>query len=82
MDRLAACVQIIPQVHSFFRWGGKVDSAEEELLLIKTSTECYEGLEKRLQAVLPYDVPEIIAMPVHAGLSAYLSWIDDCTSAP
>lgn len=75
-------MQIISGVHSFFSWVGKVDNAEEELLLIKTRVACYEELEKQLQAMLPYDVPEIIAIPIHAGLPAYLSWIDDCTDSP
>lgn len=82
IDKLAACVQVVSGVQSFFRWVGKVDSSEENLLLIKTSADCYEELEKRIRAMHPYELPEIIAVPIHSGFAEYLSWIDDCTKSP
>ncbi|MBI2992976.1 MAG: divalent-cation tolerance protein CutA [Gammaproteobacteria bacterium] len=78
-SQLAACVQIVAGVQSFFRWVGKVDNKEEHLLLIKTTAERYRELEGRITALHPYEIPEIVAIPFSDGLSAYLSWIDDCT---
>lgn len=80
--RLAACVQVIPAVQSFFRWVGKVDNTEEYLVLIKTTTERYQEVEDRIRAMHPYELPEIIAVPISTGLAGYLSWIEDCTHPP
>ncbi len=81
MGRLAACVQIVPSVQSFFSWAGKVDNAAESLLLIKTTTGRYAELEQRIRAMHTYELPEIIAVPIHSGSAEYLSWIDDCTDS-
>ena len=78
-NKLAACVQIIANVQSVFRWVVKVDSAEEHLLLIKTSNDRYDELEKKIQTLHPYELPEIIAVPINIGLADYLTWIDDST---
>ena len=78
-SQLAACVQVVPGVQSFFRWVGKVDNKEEHLLLIKTTPERYPELESRIIALHPYELPEIVAIPITGGLAGYLSWIDDCT---
>jgi len=80
MARLAACVQIIPGVQSFFRWVGRVDNSEELLLLIKTSTECYPALERRILSLHPYELPELITVPITGGLQGYLEWIDANTA--
>ncbi|MFQ5632164.1 MAG: divalent-cation tolerance protein CutA [bacterium] len=77
--RLAACVQIIPGIQSFFRWTNKVDNAEEYLLLIKTTSERYQELEDKIKSLHPYELPEIVAVPIHTGLAGYLSWIGNCT---
>lgn len=74
-ERLCACVNVVPAVRSFFRWQGKVDVAEEHLLVIKTTDDAFELLQDRLAALHPYEVPEVIALPVAAGLPAYLSWV-------
>jgi len=74
-ERLAACVQRVPGVQSVYRWEGVVRDEPEVLLAIKTTGSCYQALEMRLKALHPYDVPEIIALPVVAGSSSYLSWI-------
>ena len=76
--RLAACVQLIPDIRSVFRWEGRVDEAGECLLLIKTGIHCYQELENKIKSLHPYELPEIIAVPVIKGLDDYLSWIDKC----
>jgi len=76
-ERLGACVNVLPQVRSFFRWEGKVDVADEHLLVIKTTNDVFARLQDRLTALHPYDVPEVIALDVTAGLPAYLKWLAD-----
>lgn len=78
-DRLAACVQIIPGVQSFFRWAGKVDNQDELLMFIKTTADKYGELEMKIKTLHPYELPEIIAVPISTGFSDYLSWIEDNT---
>ena len=78
-DKLAACVNIIADVNSCFSWAGKTDTALEHLLLIKTREACYPTLERRVKALHPYELPEIIAVPIHTGLPAYLDWISNST---
>lgn len=73
--RLAACVNILPGVHSVYRWQGALEEAEEVTLLVKTVASRYAGLEAAIRSRHPYDVPEIIALPVAAGLPQYLEWI-------
>lgn len=77
--RLAACVQVLPGLQSWFHWKGKVDCEDEHLLLIKTSSKSYPALEQRIRELHPYELPEIIGVPVSTGLPGYLSWIDECT---
>lgn len=77
--QLAACVNILPGVHSVYRWQGAVEEADELTLLIKTRRACYAALEAAIIELHPYDVPEIIALPISGGLSAYLGWMADCT---
>lgn len=74
-EGLCACVNVVPAVRSFFRWQGKVDVADEHLLVAKTTAAAFESLRDRLVALHPYDVPEVIALPISAGLPAYLSWL-------
>ena len=76
-ERLCACVNVVPGLQSFFRWEGKVDTAEEQLLVVKTTADALELLQERLVALHPYDVPEVIALPIAAGLPAYLRWVVD-----
>lgn len=78
--KLAACVQVLPGLQSWFHWAGKVDCANEFLLLIKTSSASYPALEQRIRELHPYELPEIIGVPVNRGLPEYLSWIDDNSS--
>ena len=74
-ERLAACVNILAPCRSIYRWQGAVETAEEVPLLIKTTPERYPALERAIRAGHPYDTPEIIALPVTAGLPAYLAWV-------
>jgi len=73
--RLAACVNVVPSLTSFFWWQGKIDCASEALLLIKTKKTFFRKLERFLKAQHPYDVPEIIALPIEAGEKSYLDWL-------
>lgn len=81
-ERLAACVNLLPQVRSVYRWEGEVAVDDEVLLMIKTTSARLPALRTRLQALHPYDVPELIALPAAGGLPAYLQWIADATAAP
>ena len=77
--RLAACVNIFPgAVTSIYRWKGKVESAREHLLLIKTSRKGLAKLQAAVERLHSYDVPEFIALPIAAGSRAYLAWLDEC----
>lgn len=78
--RLAACVQIVGPIHSTYRWEREVESATEWLLLIKTTAERLDALQERIVSDHPYDVPEIVAVPIEAGLPAYLGWVVASTS--
>lgn len=74
-EKLAACVNILPRVQSVYRWQGAVESATEIPLLIKSTVEAYPALEAAIRARHPYEVPEIVAVPVERGLPAYLDWV-------
>lgn len=74
-EKFAACVNILPRVQSIYRWQGAVESAVEVPLLIKTTAAAYPALEAAIRERHPYDVPEIIALPITAGLPAYLNWL-------
>lgn len=73
--RLAACVNILPAVQSVYRWQGKLETASESPLLIKTVAARYPEVEALIRELHGYEVPEIIALPVSAGLPAYLDWV-------
>lgn len=79
-ERLAACVNRLALTASTYRWQGAVVEAAEVLLLIKTTAARHEALAARLAELHPYDVPEIIALPVDRGLPAYLDWLAAETS--
>lgn len=74
-ERLAACVNRVPGLASIYRWQGAVESAAEELLLIKTTRDVFPALRMRLLALHPYTLPEVIALPVDAGHAPYLDWV-------
>ena len=78
-EKLAACVNIIPEVQSVFRWENKVDNAPENILIIKTTLNLYDILESRIKELHPYELPEIIAVPIERGLTEYLNWVSENT---
>ena len=75
-NRLAACVSVFPGVRSTYRWKKKIETAQETLLLIKTSKRHVKVLESRFKKHHPYDLPEFLVLPVMSGSRAYLSWLD------
>ena len=79
-DQLAACVNIVPQVESWFRWEGRVERAREVLLLVKTTASGFEPLRKAILKLHPYDLPEIIALPIVSGHAPYLAWVGQSIS--
>jgi periplasmic divalent cation tolerance protein len=72
---LAACVQVVPGVRSWYRWKGSLEASEEVRLEIKTGSESLPGLEEALAELHPYEVPELLVVPVIGGSPAYLSWV-------
>ena len=76
-ERLAACVQILPEIESVYRWKGEVQRAKEVLLLAKTTRARFNELESRVRAIHSYETPEVIALPISAASEAYLKWLLD-----
>ncbi len=74
-ERLAACVNVVPGIRSIYRWQGAIEDEQEVLLVIKTHAERVAALAERLCALHPYDVPELLALPVETGLAPYLQWL-------
>ncbi len=74
-ERLAACGNVIPAVRSIYRWQGTVHDDAEALLVLKTTRDRFEALRDRVLALHPYEVPEVIALPIAAGSASYLDWI-------
>jgi periplasmic divalent cation tolerance protein len=76
---LAACVQILPEMESVYRWQGQIERQSEVLLLAKTTMAKFEELEREVRALHSYETPEIIAVPVRAGSTPYLQWLVQAT---
>jgi periplasmic divalent cation tolerance protein len=76
-SRVAACVNIVGPIKSVYRWEGKVENAEEFLLLVKTWGEAYEDVEAMIRELHSYDLPECIALRVERGSEAYLEWMEN-----
>jgi periplasmic divalent cation tolerance protein len=74
-DKLIACANIVGPVVSHFHWEGRVDRAEEFLVLMKSRLDLFEALSTRVKALHSYEVPEVLALPVVAGSAAYLNWL-------
>jgi len=78
--RLAACVNVLGECTSVYRWKGEIENAREVPVLIKTRAPLYAELETAIVELHPYEVPEIVAMPVVRGLAEYLEWVSEGTS--
>ena len=74
-ERFAACANILPSIESIYRWKGKIESANETLVFFKVSDDRQSAFQDKLRSVHPYDVPEIIFVPVASGLPEYLRWV-------
>src|SRR4051812_8876768 len=75
--RLVACGNILPQIHSVYRWQGKMESADEVLVIFKLPASGYAEFEAKLRSLHPYDVPEILSCGVDRGLPEYLRWVSE-----
>ena len=80
-QRKAACVNMVSQVRSLFRWEGKIEDEKESLLIVKTRAELFPELEALVRGLHSYQVPEIIALPIVQGDEAYLKWLGEETGA-
>lgn len=74
-ERLAACGNVVPGLRSIYRWEGKVQEDAEALLVLKTTRARFDALRARVLALHPYELPEVIALPIEAGSAPYLAWI-------
>lgn len=74
-EHVAACINILPGLTSLYRWQGKIEAAQEVLMIIKTTGENYPRLESALKACHPYELPEILAVTADSGLPEYLQWV-------
>jgi periplasmic divalent cation tolerance protein len=75
-EGLAACVNILPPMRSIYRWKGKIEDATEQLLVIKSAVARFPAIRDRLRALHPYELPEIISVPIVDGLPEYLAWLN------
>jgi periplasmic divalent cation tolerance protein len=78
--RLVACASVIGPIRSIYRWQGAVERAEEHLLLVKARAADLAAIEAQVRALHSYEVPEVLALPVHGGSAAYLAWLAESTS--
>ncbi|MDR7481394.1 MAG: divalent-cation tolerance protein CutA [Armatimonadota bacterium] len=81
-ERLAACVTVVPGVRSVYRWQGRVETAEEVLLVLKTTAPRLEALAARVRALHSYQVPEVVAVPITGGWPPYLAWLVEEVATP
>jgi periplasmic divalent cation tolerance protein len=79
-ERLAACANVVPGLTSIYRWKGKICRDREVLVIMKTRRSRFQALARRVRALHPYSVPEIIALPVAVGSPAYLAWVAESTT--
>jgi periplasmic divalent cation tolerance protein len=75
--RLAACAQIVGPISSTYWWKGKVESADEWMCLMKTRHDLFADLERAIREIHPYEIPEIVAVPIVPGSASYMNWLDN-----
>ena len=73
----AACANLIPKIESIYRWQGKLEQGDETLVLFKTTSARFAAFQEKLKSLHPYEVPEIVSVPVRAGWPAYLRWVTE-----
>jgi len=78
-EKLAACVNVVGPVHSFYRWRGAIEKAREYMLIIKAAMRDFSKLERRVRELHSYEVPEIVAVPLAAGSRPYIAWLAEST---
>lgn len=81
-ERLAACVNVLPEMESVYWWRGTIEHDRERQILMKTTTARLEALERRVAELHPYDVPEFLVLPLTGGSAAYLEWLRSSTETP
>lgn len=77
-EKLAACVNILPSVTSVYKWQGQIETAQEQLLLIKSRDDFYARIEAEIIRLHPYELPEVVAVPMAHALPQYIEWINTC----
>lgn len=78
-ERLCACANLVPGVRSIYTWQGKVEDDREILVVLKTRRDLFEKVDARIRALHPYEVPEVVMLPVEAGSERYLAWVGEVT---
>jgi periplasmic divalent cation tolerance protein len=81
-ERLCACVNVVPGVGSVYRWKGRIQEERESLLVMKLAAASLPALRRRLSALHPYELPELVALPVAGGLPVYLAWVERESGPP
>ena len=81
-ERLVACINILPVMESVYRWEGRIDQSRERQIVMKTVRERVEELKRRLEELHPFDVPELLVVPVSGGGDRYLAWVRESVGAP
>lgn len=76
-EKFAACASVLPAVESIYRWKGKIETGNETLVFFKLSEDRHSAFQEKLRSLHPYEVPEIIFLPITAGLPDYLRWVAD-----
>lgn len=78
-EGLAACVNIVREVRSIYKWQGRIEDEKEVLMVIKTRSSLFDRLKERVKQIHPYSVPEVIALPIEKGIEPYLKWVEEVT---
>ncbi|MBK8814476.1 MAG: divalent-cation tolerance protein CutA [Methylococcaceae bacterium] len=77
-NKQAACVNVLPGITSIYRWNDQIETTEEHLLVIKSASQYYAAIENTIRSHHPYEIPEIVALPIDRALPEYINWINTC----